>query len=205
MSCHIRCEVSETTAHLTPASVWKHGEIFAFVSEALTEGKFMRLHFQNGTYDTRSIILCDTVLCDTGFSTVQSRTLVPTLRRHYNIHHPGRRVGTCLSLIYQVHNVKFLRNVHDFYHNTRCHIPEDSCLYSTRWVSQISPEDVPFAPEQCQIACCWATIYGAVLTARTANVPTYFGHDPLRLYLITFDTFIITVIKYPGHVRYDHS
>jgi hypothetical protein len=152
MSCHIRCNLSEKILHLTAASVRKHAEIFAFVIEALMEGQFIQLNFPNGTCDTRSRMLCDTV-----FSTVQSSTTVPTLRRHYNIHHQGRCVGTCLSLIYRVHNGKVLRNVRDFYHNTRCHIPEDSCLYSGRLsISNITRR----CTVHCQIACCWATIYG---------------------------------------------
>jgi hypothetical protein len=34
---------------------------------------------------------------------------------------------------------------------------------------------------------------------------SYFGHDPLRSYLNTFDTFIMIVPKYLGHVHYDHA
>ena len=47
MSSHVRCNVSETTVHLTPASLRKQAENVPFVSEALMEGKFMQLHFPN--------------------------------------------------------------------------------------------------------------------------------------------------------------
>ena len=130
MPCHIRCNVPETTVHLTPATVRKHTEIFAFVIEALMEGKFMQLHLPNGTWDTRS-----RMLCDTGFSAVQSGTRAP-----YSLVHLHQRfAGTTTSIIKLDASVRachlstrFLRNVRDFYQNTRCHIPDDSCLYPAR-------------------------------------------------------------------------
>jgi hypothetical protein len=182
-------------------------------------GTFMQLNFPNGKCDTRSRMLCDTV-----FSTVQSGTIVPTLRRHYNIHHQDRCVGTYLSLIYQVHNGKFLRNVRHFCQKDGVTLQKTAVFTLPVWVSQISPEDVSFAAVKCQIAWCWAAVYDAVLTARIGTVPNYFGHDPLRSYLNTFDTFImiipildtfIIIISildtfimiipiYLGHVHYDH-
>ena len=48
-------------------------------------------------------------------------------------------------------------------------------------------------------------IYDALLTARTAVVPKYFGHVPLRSYLNIFYTFIMIVPKYLGHVHCDRT
>jgi hypothetical protein len=147
----------------------------------------MQPRFPKDTRDSRS-----RMLCDMGFSIVQSGTLVPTLRRHQNIHHSRRRVGTCPSRIYQVRNGKFLRNVRDFYQSTRCHIPEDSCLYSVRLV-------IPNVTRRCTV--CSNSVPDRLLVGYGLRM-TLCWQLVLRSYLNIFDTIIMIVPKYLRQVHY---